>query len=792
MNVKNCFKLLITLSFLISTYTTFAQSVSKKLKEAKNLSAQGNCAEAIKIYDAILLEKSTNKDALEERANCFLKLKNYDKAIDDAKMLVNISPKNIDHKILLSKSYFEGKKYTQCSELLAHLIIDNPEIFELYDYIINSKLNLKDNEGAILYCNEALAKLTTNHYFYFLKGVALDSTRNFQLSTLSYSKAIEILELDKKISDKKPYINYYKNLGIALLKIQRWEDAARAFNGAIKIDKDDISCYILLGDAFSSGRKYQSALDNFNLALQFSPNNIDLFFKRAQTLKNQKRFIDAIEEFNKIIEKDSTYILAYLEKGKSLEELNDFEKAEKVYSIAKSIDKKNKTIDTYIEANNKRSYDHYKESDKPEIIIISPENEKFTLMVSIGRSYVDITGKIKDNSKILSIMVGNVEATFDKNQINPVFSATVSTENISQIKVKATDVYYNTTTSTYSLNRIEKNPPIVIFTDPIASSSKEVYISKEAGNSLTIKGIIDDESPIKSILVNGLYADFSSTEINPKFSLTIDVKGIDTISIEAIDAYNNYSKTKYTINRKAVFEAEINPMGITWVVFIENSNYSNFTSLDGPAKDREKLKKALINYRIDNFIVKNDLTKDQLEKFFSIELRNMLKTAQVSSVLIWYAGHGRYISENGYWIPVNANKTDEFSFFQITNLKGYLSTYKFLKHALVVSDACETGSAFCISSTQIKDPGDCKKTDAVKNSSFQVFTSSNSESSSDESLFAETFCNLLKSNPDKCLPVEKVAKKVIETVEKEQKQKPTFGIIPGLNNQNGSFYFIKN
>ena len=44
--------------------------------------------------------------------------------------------------------------------------------------------------------------------------------------------------------------------------------------------------------------------------------------------------------------------------------------AEKVYSIAKSIDKKNKTIDTYIEANNKRSYDHYKESDKPEIIII--------------------------------------------------------------------------------------------------------------------------------------------------------------------------------------------------------------------------------------------------------------------------------------------------------------------------------------------------------------------------------------------------------------------------------------
>jgi tetratricopeptide (TPR) repeat protein len=789
---KIAFNIFFVLIFFLSISTSFAQSVSKRIKEAKVLSSQGNCVEAIKIYNNILLEKSTNKDALEERSNCFLALKEFEKAIDDAKMLVNISPKNIDYKILLAKFYYESKKFTQCSELLAHLIIDNPEIFEMYDYIINSKINLKDNEGALLYCNEALSKLPTNHYFYFLKGVAQDSTRNFQLSTLSYTNAIDILEADKKIIDKKPYTKYYKNLGISLLKIQRWEDAARAFNSAIKINKDDISIYILLGDAFSNGRKFQAALDNFNLALQFAPNNIDLTFKRAQTIKNQKRFIDAIEEFNKIIEKDSTYIQAYLEKGKSLEELNDFEKAEQVYAKAKSIDKNNKIIDNYIESNNKKNYDHYKESDKPEITIISPENEKFTLIVALGRSYVDITGKIKDKSKILSIIVENVEANFDKNQINPVFSATISTENSSQIKIKATDIYFNTTTSIYSINRTEKNAPVVIFTDPIASSNKEIYISKEAGNSLTIKGIIDDESPIKSVLINGLYADFSSSEINPKFSLIIDVKGIDTIAVEVVDAFNNYSKTKYIINRKAVFEAAINPMGITWVVFIENSNYSNFTSLDGPAKDREKLKKALINYRIDNFIVKNDLTKDQLEKFFAIELRNMLKTAQVSSLLIWYAGHGKYINENGYWIPVNASKTDEFSFFQITNLKGYLSTYKFLKHALVVSDACETGSAFCIANSEIKDPGDCKKIDAVKNPSFQVFTSSSSESSTDESLFAETFCNLLKSNPDKCLSVEKIAKKVVETVSKEQKQKPSFGIIPGLNNQNGSFYFIKN
>lgn len=768
-----------------------SQSLSKQYKEAKLLAEQGKCDEAIEKFSNIIKEKSNHKDAYWSRANCYLLKKDFEKAIDDAKMLVNISPKEIDYKILLSKLYFESKKYTQASELLAHLIIDNPEIFELYDIIVLSKLQLRDNEGAILYCNEALAKLPSNHRFFYLKGIAQDSSRNFQLSTMSYLKATEILEKDEKIEDKKPYIQYYLNLGLALLKIQRWEEAAQAFNSAIKVDHNNLIAHEFLGDAFYFGKKYQAALDNYNSTLLIDPNNLGILTKRAMVIKNQKKYINAIEEFDKIIQKDSTFISAYIEKGKCLEELNDFEKAGKVYEKAKFIDSKNKIIDQCIEENTKRSYDFYKETEKPEIEIISPENEKFILEVSLGRSYLDITGKIKDKSKILSISIENVQANFDKKAINPIFSATISTENTNQITIKVTDIYFNTSSTTYTLNRIEKNPPVVILTDPISSPSKEIYIPKESGNILNLKGIIDDESTIKSLTINGIFADFSTTDISPKFSISLNIQGIDTIKIEVIDSFNNYSKTNFIINRKAIFESEINPMGITWVVYIENSNYSNFTSLEGPAIDREKLKSALLNYRVDNIIVKSDMTKDQLEKFFAIELRNMLKTAQVNSLLIWYAGHGKYINENGYWIPVNASKTDEFSYFQITNLKGYLSTYKFIKHTLVVSDACETGSAFCINESQIIDPGDCKKSDAVKKSSFQVFTSSNSESSSDVSIFANTFCNFLKNNPETCVPIEKITKKVVETVEKEQKQKPTFGTIPGLNHQGGSFYFIK-
>jgi hypothetical protein len=258
------------------------------------------------------------------------------------------------------------------------------------------------------------------------------------------------------------------------------------------------------------------------------------------------------------------------------------------------------------------------------------------------------------------------------------------------------------------------------------------------------------------------------------------------------DVYGNEQQKSYYINRKANENLLQNPMGTTWVVFIENSNYASYSSLEGPKKDLEKIKKAFVPYKIDNFIVKSDLTKEQMEKFFAIELRNLLRISQVNSLIIWYAGHGKFINENGYWIPVNASRTDEYTYFQITNLKGYISTYKFLKHVLVVSDACETGAAFCENNiNNIKDPGDCFKSKASQKRSAQVFTSSNTESSADESVFADSFANVLSGNTESCISIEKLVKKVGESVQKIQNQKPTFGIIPGITDENGSFYFMR-
>ena len=47
-----------------------------------------------------------------------------------------------------------------------------------------------------------------------------------------------------------------------------------------------------------------------------------------------------------------------------------------------------------------------------------------------------------------------------------------------------------------------------------------------------------------------------------------------------------------------------NPMGRTWVVFIENSSYETFASLDGPIKDVSTIQRALANYQIHNIFIR--------------------------------------------------------------------------------------------------------------------------------------------------------------------------------------------
>jgi hypothetical protein len=278
--------------------------------------------------------------------------------------------------------------------------------------------------------------------------------------------------------------------------------------------------------------------------------------------------------------------------------------------------------------------------------------------------------------------------------------------------------------------------------------------------------------------------------MNPAFSAMVRIENRNTITVQVEDEFGNVSETEFTLNRDAQAFSD-NPMGKTWAIFIENSSYSAFPGLAGPPQDVTMMRRALAKYQVHNVIHKKNMGKQDMERFFSIELRDLIRSNRVQSLMIWYAGHGKFINETGYWIPVDAVRNDEFTYFNVNALRASMQSYpEFLDHTLVVTDACESGPSFYQAMRESIVERDCNDWEATSFKSSQVFSSAGHEQATDDSQFTRTFANVLANSPEECVPIEAVVLKVMEVMGSNTRQQPLFGKIKGMEDENGTFFFV--
>ena len=236
--------------------------------------------------------------------------------------------------------------------------------------------------------------------------------------------------------------------------------------------------------------------------------------------------------------------------------------------------------------------------------------------------------------------------------------------------------------------------------------------------------------------------------------------------------------------------AQTNPMGKTWVVFIENSTYVTLPVLDGPPKDAVIIKNALANYKIDMFIHKKNMTKKEMEQFFSIQLPDLLKTNQIKSLLLWYAGIGGSVDNQGYWIPVDAKIDDESTYLNLNSLITSLQSYTTIIHLLVINDASKAGPSLMRATRSATNEPRCDDVNVYTSKSAQILSSAGHENVPDNSQFTQSFANSLINNNKQCISIESVAKDVIVSLSNSN-QRPRFGKLVGLTDEDGSFIFIK-
>ena len=763
----------------------FGQSARKSYKAGLEFVENLKYDDAIVQFTSAIGLEPSNPDYYFARGQAYEKLSKYTEAKADFEKSLVFSPKDVESMISLGAVCNKMGDYEESLKLLNHASSLDKRNVRVYPEKVITLTNLKRYDQALQVSDTAIIIKDTPMDYYW-RGIIYRKLNNDILGKK---------ELEKSISKDKKLAEPRIELADLLISINP-KEAMDQCNEVIKNNDRNTAAYLQRSKVYKKNLDYPNAINDISKTILIDPANPMFYFERGKYYQEFNQHINAINDFSKCISLQAAIKTedpsVYYARAKSYEEISDWDKAKADYNKITVLSKYDQKAREMLEVSQKRLYDLNRETDPPEITFISPVPAKDTMEIKGDKTTLLISGTIKDKSKIKSFMINNESVILVEKNGEYDFLANINVNSIDKITVSAIDDYNNERALKYALKRTEINPPKIMIIAPYTSEEGQVFLDTTTPN-IAIQGKISDESRIKSITVGNFTASYNPNELNPAFTATLDISNLNKFTVVAEDIYGNRQETEFTLNREGAGIASTNPMGRTWVVFIENSSYETFASLDGPIKDLSTMRRALANYQIHNFIYKKDMTKAEMERFFNIELRDQIKKNQVKSLLVWYAGHGKFINDVGYWIPVDAKRDDEFTYFNINSLKAGLQGYSdVVVHTLVVSDACESGPGFYSASRSANDAPTCDNARIAGAKSAQVFTSAGYELAVDNSKFTATFANTLINNKNACIPIETIVKSVTAAVTTGNGQKPKFGRIQGLEQMDmlGTFFFI--
>ena len=781
--MKRTYSLLFML--LLISAVTFGQSAKKFYKTGQTFAEDGKMQDAIDNYTKSLDIDPNYVNSYIARAEAYVKMSNVSEALTDYERAGTLEPKEEIYHLRAAELSLELKEYKRAIKNSELAIAQDKKNLGSYHVKIMSLHYLGLDKEALE--NAVIAMdIKKNYETYYDRAEMLFAVKEYNEAEQYYEKAIDKDENIVKGHIGKANAYYYQN---------KYDEALTSANSALRYDKKSKDAYWIRSKTYHKKMDYMSAINDLSQIILLYPNEDyikDVYYERALSYTAFNQHIPAVTDYSKVIELDPNYYQAYFKRAEALVAMRDLDNAIADYEKLDELNLQEEAAVTMLAAAHIKLFELKREDDKPVIIINEPFlNDIKQLQIIKGTEIQKFTGKVNDVSPVKSFTINGVEIAFDSTSKKNEFFVDIDVVGKTEVVYVCSDIYDNVRTEIYQILFTETGLPEIAIVQPLVSSDGMIYLESE--DRLFIQGDITDESLITSITIDGLNASYVPTINNPTFTASVEVKNKSEISINVEDIYGNITTKKVLLNREGAAAAAGNPMGKTWVVFVENSKYESFASLDGPGKDISIMKAALSKYNINAVIHKKNLTKIQMERFFSIELRDQVINNNVNSIIVWYAGHGKYLNNTGYWVPVDGKTDDEFTYFNIQALKSAMSSYsKVVTHTLVVTDACESGPSFYQAMRGEDDEvRSCDDWKATKFKSSQVFSSAGLELASDNSQFTKTFANSLIHNPNNCIPIGSIVTQVKSAVKRNKQQEPQFGTIDGMPDENGTFFFIR-
>ena len=285
--------------------------------------------------------KELNSDAHFHNSLEFLRLSNYNLAMESIDLAINNDHYKSFYMFQKIKILFVAQMFTQCSEYIGanlknlyensslyifsqilhyyqrssdcpvtdiedlllknsipsilankfRTFIDNP-YFDLLDNIIHSK-EAHDYVTCIDYCDLLLNIDSKNLTSHLIKAKCHCLLGEYDLGISAYKQAI-ILEPNT--------VSIYDELGVIMLDLTNYPEAISCFQNALKLDSSNKYLVDQLAESFYLWKKYDSALKYFKKSLSLDPNCNETLLRIASTYEEINKPKKAKKYYKKVLD----------------------------------------------------------------------------------------------------------------------------------------------------------------------------------------------------------------------------------------------------------------------------------------------------------------------------------------------------------------------------------------------------------------------------------------------------------------------------------------------------------
>jgi tetratricopeptide (TPR) repeat protein len=252
-------------------------------------------------------------------------------------------------------------------------------------------------------CNKLINKYPNNSFYYNLCGLALQASKNIQISIEYFKKSID---LDNKIAEPQ------NNLGNLYLALEKYKEAIACYMNAININPKFFVAHYNIGTAYINIGKIENAKKHLNEAVNLYPH----FYMAHRVLstitkysKNNNHFylLKKLYENSKIDNSQKTELAFAL--GKASEDIKDFKNAFQYYYKGNYLRRKEVTFSIN---NEKENFDNIKKVFNKNLF------DKFKLIENLDSTPIFILGMPRSGTTLVEQILSNHPRVFGGDELD--------------------------------------------------------------------------------------------------------------------------------------------------------------------------------------------------------------------------------------------------------------------------------------------------------------------------------------------------------------------------------------